>query len=175
MVHCYSAPAIGCPRSAPATWQTPIESSTSGLAISITDGEKFEADTDPPYIVELGAGTGVLGLVCHAVNGDIDVRLTDRYTDLIAENVETVMSTGSRRGKERYATLEEALDYYQMSQNRCKTYSSLTHPSESKAYQIHNYKHTEPDDKSHVVEMHLSKKRTREQSGFADNETLCTW
>ena len=150
------------PRSAPATWQTPIESSTSGLAISIQD-RSCEGDTEPPYIVELGAGTGILGLVCHTVNGDIDVRLTDRYTDLIAENVQTVVSTGSRRGKQIYASLQAAIEYQQRERAQSAGILSLAYPSEAKIYDSRDHMRGEDKCKPDVTDIHPKKKRSRGQ------------
>lgn len=87
------------PRSAQAMLRTPIESSMSGLASSDFDVSASVANEDEaPYVCELGAGTGLLGMVAYAMNDNIDVCVTDRYSDLLSQNI-TEMKNRDAKGR----------------------------------------------------------------------------
>jgi hypothetical protein len=100
------------PRGAPSSSRTPYESSTSGMGARGSSSEA-RSDESNPYIVELGAGTGLLGIAANAVNQSVDVCVTDRYSDLLEDNVRGVLCPSSignmKRGKERYRSVAEAM------------------------------------------------------------------
>ncbi len=76
------------PRSGPKERDTPFESSSSALAVSSSSVNAYNRDKmTPPHIVELGCGSGMLGLVLNRLNPHVNITCTDREIDLVEENI----------------------------------------------------------------------------------------